>query len=108
MRLAARLSAMSQNSGKDEATSLPKGLEYVTAILNEKADKDSYFVRARDWLSIRRGARGERTPMAPEFQLLFYELLGPFSNRKTETAISDTSYIHIGTERGRQCYIPGI
>jgi formylglycine-generating enzyme required for sulfatase activity len=64
------------DQGNDETEfDVNRGLDFCTTMLEQAVKTDGRLRELRDWLSVRRGGRGDRTPMSPRDHLLFYEIL---------------------------------
>ncbi|MRG98619.1 hypothetical protein [Polyangium spumosum] len=74
-RLAAQLRHCIKNSKTGQEFDVNRGLDYLTELLGRDVEEHPSLVELRDWLSVRRGGKGDRTPLTPRNHLLFHELL---------------------------------
>jgi hypothetical protein len=73
-----RIAAIARHASKqksDRKFDVQEGLDQITNYLYLHRDADDRYGDLYDWLSVRRGARGLRTPLPPENYLLVAEII---------------------------------
>ena len=75
MREAAKLRHFALDLKDRSFFDVAAGLEYLNELVKQWGNKGAGYAELADWLSVRRGARGSKTPLLPSHRLLMSEIL---------------------------------